>query len=168
MKCTFQPTQECTTHVKVLGMKRHYGRDGKNGEQVGSPFLKKEPPPQAFTGGQWEAKGSSGPKRHSRSGLNGFCLSADERATWRGIEEVKEMGSRQGWRSQTLYSPVLDAGLLTLLWSPGLVSHRGWKWDTWDIRETIRSTSKLIEEAMQAAPIGLEERLRSTKPRARN
>lgn len=52
MKCTFQPTQECATHVKVLGMKHHYGRDGKNGEQVGSPFLKKEPPPQAFTGGQ--------------------------------------------------------------------------------------------------------------------
>lgn len=40
------------------------------------------------------------------------------------IDAVKEMGSGQGWRSQTLYSPVVDAGLLTLLWSPGLVSHR--------------------------------------------
>lgn len=143
MKCTFQPTQECATHVKVLGMKRHYGKDGKNGEQVGSPFLKKKPPPQAFAGGQWEAKGSSVPKRHCGSGLNGFCLSADERATRRGIEAVKEMGSGHGWRSQTLYSPVLDAGLLTLLQSLGVVCQRDWKWDTWDIRETVRCTSEL-------------------------
>lgn len=143
MKCTFQPTQECATHVKVLGMKRHYGRDGKNGEQVGSPFLKKEPPPQAFTGGQWEAKGSSVPKRHGGSGLNGFCLSADARATPRGIEAVKEMGSEHGWRSRTLYSPVLDAGLLTLLRTPGVVCQRDWKWDAWDIRETASRTSKL-------------------------
>lgn len=142
MKCTFQPTQECDTPAKVLGMKRHYGRDGKNGKQVGSPFLKKEPPPQAFTGGQWEAKGSSGPDRHGGSGLNGFCLSADERATRRGTEAVKEMGSGHGWRSQTLHSSMLDVGLLTLLWSPGLLSHQDWEWDTWD-RQTVRYTPKL-------------------------